>query len=118
MKYPQLLEHLAQARAIAIPLERQQHLCGITSLMDALGIGKPVIMTRNPQIDLDIEQLGIGIWVEPGDVEGWTRALTWFDAHPAEAMEMGARARALVDRGLNSRAFANDVMDLFDRVSA
>ena len=118
MKYPELLGHLSAARAIAIPLYAQDKLCGLTSLMDALGLGKPVIMTRNAHIDLDVEALGIGLWVEAGDTAGWMRAINWFDAHPSAAMEMGARARALVDAGLNSRAFAHQIMDLFDRVCA
>ena len=41
--------------------------------MDCLGIGKPVIMTKNPNIDIDIEKEGIGHWVEPGDVEEWKK---------------------------------------------
>jgi glycosyltransferase involved in cell wall biosynthesis len=118
MKYPELLEHLSGARAVAIPLFGDHKLCGLTSLMDALGLGKPVIMTRNRHIDMDIEALGIGLWVEPGDVTGWVRAMKWYDEHPSAAIEMGARARALVDAGLNSRAFAQQVMDLFDRVCA
>jgi hypothetical protein len=40
--------------------------------MDAIGMGKPVIMTRHPLIDIDIEAKG-GIWVNPGDVEGGRR---------------------------------------------
>jgi glycosyltransferase involved in cell wall biosynthesis len=118
MKYPELLGHLSAARAVAIPLYSQDKLCGLTSLMDALGLGKPVVMTRNSHIDLDIEALGIGVWVDPGDVDGWVRAMHWFDANPSAAIEMGVRARALVDAGLNSRAFAHHVMDLFDRVCA
>jgi glycosyltransferase involved in cell wall biosynthesis len=118
MKYPELLEHLLQARAIAIPLCEQEHLCGATSLMDALGLGKPVIMTRNRHIDLDIEALGIGRWVDAGDVDAWVDALGWFETHPAEAIEMGARARRLVDEGLNSRSFAHQLLDLFDRICA
>lgn len=116
MKYPELLGHLSAARAVAIPLFGQDKLCGLTSLMDALGLGKPVIMTRNPHIDIDIEALGIGVWVDPGDAAGWARAMTWFDQHASAAMDMGARARALVDAGMNSRVFAHQIMDLFDRV--
>ena len=52
---------IESVRVIAIPLEKQETLAGLTSLLDCLGFGKPVIMTRNPCIDIDIEKEGIGI---------------------------------------------------------
>ena len=43
--------------------------------MDALGMGKPVIITRNLLIDSHVEKEGIGIWVKPGDIDGWKQAI-------------------------------------------
>ena len=99
----------ASSRALAIPMLAQNGLCGLTSLMDALGAGKPVIMTRNPLIDLDIEALGIGRWVDAGDVAGWVDALRFFTDNPEAATEMGRRARALVEAGLDYRSFSKQV---------
>jgi hypothetical protein len=116
MNYRELMQVYSRARVLAIPLVANTSLAGLTSLMDALGMGKPVIMTRHPLIDIDIEKEGIGMWVETGDVEGWVRALRFFYTHPEESRAMGLRARALVDGGLNSTSFADQVMDLFDRL--
>lgn len=116
MPYPELVKIYADARALAIPLYSADHLNGLSSLVDALGMGKPIIMTRSQYIDIDIEALGIGRWVEPGDENGWAEAIQFFQNNPQEAMAMGRRARALVDAGLNSRTFANQVMDIFDRL--
>ncbi|MDQ3621012.1 MAG: hypothetical protein M3463_00760 [Verrucomicrobiota bacterium] len=114
--YQALLPLFANAQVVAIPLFRTDNLAGLTSLMDALGMGKPVILTRNPLIDLEIEKLGIGRIVEPGDVDGWVDALRWFDAHPQEALQMGWRGRRLVDEGLNSAQFARNIASVFDAV--
>lgn len=116
LPYPELVKIYAQARVLAIPLYSDNHLNGLSSLVDALAMGKPVIMTRNPYIDIDIERLGIGKWVRPGSVDDWIEAIKFFDANPVEAQEMGLRARALVDCGINSESFANQIMDIFDRV--
>lgn len=116
--YRALTRAFAAARVLAIPLYAQDTLAGLTSLMDALGVGRPVIVTRNSLLDLDVESLGIGRWVNPGDVGGWVDALRWFDSHPVEAGEMGRRARALVDGGLNSAAFAGRMMGIFTEVLA
>ena len=108
----------AAARVHAIPLLADGRLYGLNSLADALALGKPVIMTRIPEVDLDVEAEGIGRWVAPGDVKGWRAAIEFFDENPEEAVAMGARARALVDDGLHSEAFANALIDVFDAVLA
>jgi glycosyltransferase involved in cell wall biosynthesis len=84
--------------------------------MDVLGMGKPVIMTRQPFIDLDIEAEGIGIWVDNGDINGWIRAMQYFENYPQQALEMGNRARKLAETRMNSLFFANQVMDIFDSI--
>ncbi len=119
LRYSELAELYARARAIAIPLHVRWPwpINGLQSLLDALGMGKPVILTRNPWIDIDIEELGIGIWVDPGDVAGWRRALTRLEDDPALAAQMGRRARALVDSGERTSArFADQLIGIIDRV--
>ena len=116
MTYPSLMKAFNSARALAIPLHQGASLAGLTSLMDALGMAKPVICTRHPLIDLDIEKEGIGCWIEPGDVDGWSRAITFFDEHPDEARAMGLRARKLVDEGFNSETFAAQILNIFESV--
>ena len=71
-------------------------------------------MTRSPLVDIDIERLGAGIWVDPDDRDGWANALRRLHDDPDEAAAMGRRGRALVDGGLDSRTFAHQLMDLFD----
>jgi glycosyltransferase involved in cell wall biosynthesis len=115
MQYPQLLDLYARSRVLAIPMLVQQSLAGLTSLMDALGMGKPAIMTKHPLIDLDIEALGIGKWVAPGDIEGWRSAIQFFEDNPDAAWEMGKTARRLVDQGVNSQTFGDRVMDIFEQ---
>jgi len=118
MTHVELRSLYRQARAVAIPLERTAYLAGLTSLIDALAMGLPVVMTRTPFIDLDLEAEGIGLWVDGGDVQGWRAALERLRDDPEEAAAMGARARALVDGGLDSRHFAHEIMAVFDRLLA
>jgi hypothetical protein len=114
MKYPELLNLYAQSRAIAIPLFAADILGGLTSLMDALAMGKPILMTRNPYIDIDIEKEGIGIWIEPGDINAWSQAIEYISQNDLIAKQMGERAKALVDNGLNSENFAKAVGEIFE----
>lgn len=116
LNYRTLVPVLARARVHAIPLTAGSSLSGLTSLTDALALGKPVIMTRHPLIDIDLEAEGIGRWVAPGDVEGWAEALRWFEAHPDEAVAMGRRARTLAEDRCNIELFAERMMAIFESV--
>jgi glycosyltransferase involved in cell wall biosynthesis len=109
MKHRELLRFYSSAQAIAIPLLAQDSLAGLTSLVDCMGMGKPLLMTRNKNIDIDIEKEGIGFWIQPGDVKGWVNALIWVYRNPQEAYQMGTKARALCKRKYNINSFSNQL---------
>jgi hypothetical protein len=114
--YRELIEMYSTNHAIAIPMIEQSTLCGFSSLLDALGMGRAVIMTRNPLIDVDIDGEGIGFTVAPGDIEGWRRAIQFIEDNPDEAQAMGYRARRLAETRRNSRLFAESLLGIIDRV--
>ncbi|HEY7450384.1 MAG TPA: glycosyltransferase [Vicinamibacterales bacterium] len=118
MPYADLIRHYASARALGIPLSNQVSLAGLSSLADALGMGKAVFMTRHPLVDLDIENLGIGRWIEPEDANGWRNAANWVEDYPYEVQAMGHRARQLVEHGLNSETFARRLLAILERAGS
>jgi glycosyltransferase involved in cell wall biosynthesis len=118
IKYPDLCRHMRLHAAIAIPLLAQPSLAGLTGLMDALGLGRAVIMTRNRHIDLDIEAEGIGFWVDPGDVQGWVHHLSWISQHPEEVEAMGLRARKLAEKSYHYQAFSRQIVSLLQEAMA
>lgn len=117
LPHSEVASKMQSARAVAVPMHRQNWLCGLSGLIDALGLGKPVVITRNKYIDLDVEAAGVGFWVDPGDVLGWEAALTRLDRDPDLAVEMGRRGRRLVEEGFNSDAFGRRIASLIKHVS-
>ena len=118
VSYQELLTAYRNAFAIAIPLTKTQNLAGLTSLLDAMAVGKPVIMTRNPHIELDIEKEGIGFCVQPDDVHGWQQAIASLLAHPEEAAAMGDRGRCLCEKKYNLDVFTNALARTLHQVGA
>lgn len=112
LSWQELLAKYARAYAIAIPLNIPQHridttpLYGLTSLLDAMAMGKAVIMTKHRQVNIDVEKEGIGLWVEPGDVIGWQKAVSYLLKHPEQTQEMGKRARKLAEQKYNLEHFS------------
>lgn len=114
-----VLQEYRKAYAVAIPLGDYPHkpnnAVGLTVLLEAIAMGRPVVMTRNnlSRYVMDIEAAGIGLWVETGDVEGWKKALSYLINHPAEATQMGQRARQLAEISLNLDVFSAKVAAAF-----
>lgn len=105
----------AAASIVAIPVLDPGRLTGLTEAVDALALGKPIIATRSPYFPFDIEAVGCGIWVEPGDVDGWTRALRRLLGDARARSELGAAGRRFAEREWNYEAFCRGLSELIER---
>ncbi|MDZ7962181.1 MAG: glycosyltransferase family 4 protein [Aulosira sp. DedQUE10] len=123
ISWKELLSEYAKAYAITIPLYIPPHridttpLYGLTSLLDAMAMGKPVIMTKHRQANIDVEKEKIGLWVEPGDVKGWQQAISYLLEHPEEAQEMGKRGRLLAEQKYNLENFGSQLAKVLKTAS-
>jgi glycosyltransferase involved in cell wall biosynthesis len=118
ISYPQLVaDYYCRARAVLISrLAHPDDTNGFTNILEALGVGKPIIMTRTGSLDIDIEKEGVGIHVEPGDTAGWVRAMQKLVDEPALALEMGRRARRLAENYYNLDRFGRDLVSYFQEL--
>lgn len=71
---------------------RQKSTLGLTVLFDSMAIGKPVIMTENPYVDVDVEKEGIGFSVAEGDVQAWKQKLKKLIDNPEMVETMGNKS--------------------------
>lgn len=106
VSYVDLVGIYRDARAVVIPLQQVHMLAGLTSLLDAMACGKPVIMTRNTFIDLDIEALGFGLWVPAGDAAALAAAMDRLAKDDELAQRMGHRARQFAHDHYSHARFA------------
>jgi glycosyltransferase involved in cell wall biosynthesis len=108
--YSQICEDLRQASIVLIPLGREpQGIVGFTSLLEALALGKPVIMTKNKYIDIDLERENIGISVDEGDVDGWIHAISSLLDDHERLRIMGENSLRLAKKKFHINAFAMDL---------
>ena len=110
LTYGQLTSVYRSARAIVIPLAHVVGLAGLTSLLDAIACGRPVIMTRNALIDVDIEALGFGVWVPVGDREALGQAMRRLADDDELVTAMGAKARAFAEQQYLYETFSKQVL--------
>ena len=107
-----VLDDIAAASIVAVPIRDPRRLTGLTEVADALALGKPVIATRSPYFPFDIEEIGCGVWVEPADPYGWARAISTLVADAGARTEMGAAGRRFAERRWNYERFCEGLCTL------
>ena len=107
-----LAQRTAECRCVMIPLMKDQinYCVGLTSIIEAMAMGKPIISSPNPYSPVDIAKEKIGIVAD--SEEEWVAAINYMQDHPAEAEAMGQRARRLAEEYYN----VNSTAKLLDEV--
>ena len=92
-EYGELRQLYADSKFVVVPLYENDFQAGITTILEGMAMGKAVITTRTAgQVDT-IREGENGLYVAPGDVEGWRKAITFLLKNPQEAERMGAQGR-------------------------
>jgi glycosyltransferase involved in cell wall biosynthesis len=88
---------------------------GITSVLEAMALARPVIVTRTGAVAeaIDVEALGVGRFVPVGDARALAEAVRFMFENPFEADAMGRRGRELCDRIYNMDRMADDLHEFF-----
>jgi glycosyltransferase involved in cell wall biosynthesis len=119
-KFPfeKICKDYADALVILIPLRADpEGTVGMTSLLDAIAMGKPVIMTRNKNIDIDLDREGIGITVAENDVEGWVSAISMLLNDLDRVKEMGKNSLRLAREKFNIHILADDLAQVLQSIT-
>jgi len=103
-----------RAACVVVCCRETNYTVGLTTVVEAMALGLPVICSRNPQMPVDIDREGCGITVGYGDVEGWKNAIAYMGGHPDEARRMGERGRRLAQQLYNVDQCARDVMEVLN----
>lgn len=98
-----LTKRTSECLCVVIPLKKDHinYCLGLTSIVEAMAMGKPVICTYNPYSPIDIEKEGIGLTVN--EDRSWEEAITYIISHREKAQEMGLRGRILAEKHFNIR---------------
>lgn len=94
----ELRDLYARSRFVVVPLLPSDTDNGVTVILEAMAMGKPVICSRT-RGQTDVIQDGVtGIYVPVGDAEALRKAILTLWNEPQRAQEMGRNARAHIER--------------------
>jgi glycosyltransferase involved in cell wall biosynthesis len=102
---------LEEARVVALPVLDNSYSGATTVLLQAMALGKPVVVTRTKAIAtgyglVDGENCRL---VEPGDADGFGRALAAVIRDEWHARSLGARARRTVEASLTWELYVDRI---------
>lgn len=103
---------VAQSSCVCICCQESNYTVGLTTVVEAMALGLPILCTRNAQMPMDIEKEGCGIWLPPYDAEAWAKAINYIATHPTEAHEMGHRGRAVAERYYNAEQCGKEIAEI------
>ncbi len=136
LDYLGLRDLYARARIVVVPLREIDNQAGITTILEAMAMAKPVIVTATTGqrdvvrgrlwtaagpsdrliggpaafgVDSDAGEAETGLYVPPGDPAALRTAIRHLLDHPAEAAVMGTAGRRLVEEWMNLDAFTRRV---------
>jgi glycosyltransferase involved in cell wall biosynthesis len=137
--YTELRELYANSAFVVMPTYDVDHSAGVTSIMEAMGLGKAVIATRSVgQSDVlndrrtttrknfnrianatfskiyapsHLSNLQTGLYVNPGQADEMRQAIEHLLANPAKATEIGENARRLIEASLTLNHFCERIKD-------
>jgi glycosyltransferase involved in cell wall biosynthesis len=111
---PELRELYARSRFVVVPLHPSDTDNGVTVILEAMAMGKPVICSRT-QGQVDVIQEGVtGLFVPVGDPIALRNAMLELWNDPARARAMGRAARAYVEKHHALEKFCTDVRTAID----
>jgi glycosyltransferase involved in cell wall biosynthesis len=112
--YKDLIDLYNQSLVTVVPLANIKRCFGITSVLEALAMESPVILTKTQHIEVHLVDENCGVYVKKGDVEDLKNKIKYFLENKSMAREMGVRGRKYVTRKYNNDSFAEQVVGVFN----
>lgn len=103
--------------AVCIPIKYINDVPnGATVLVEALAMGKPILITRLDTNLIDVEKEGCGLMVNMNDPEDWANKILYLMNHPETVKKMSERSLYLSQNMYNSNLFAETIYNQMQRL--
>jgi glycosyltransferase involved in cell wall biosynthesis len=111
---------LADARVVALPVRENSYSGATTVLLQAMALGKPVVVSRTAAIATGYElEDGVNCrLVEPGDVAAFERAILQTLTGADAAVALGTRARQTVERSFSWERYTEALWQVLRGISS
>jgi glycosyltransferase involved in cell wall biosynthesis len=99
-------------RMVVVPLRHTTHAAGVTAIVEAMAMSKPVVVSASPGIEDYVSDGVSGRVVPVGDADALRQAIVELWEHPATAERIGRDNRRRVEASTNLDAYVERVAEL------
>jgi glycosyltransferase involved in cell wall biosynthesis len=110
--YPNLRGLYAESAVVVVPLKKAM-LSGVTVALEAMAMGRPVILTHNPYVEEFLRDGETGFFVAPDDAAALRDKIAYLLDHPVEAAAMGQRARQWVVERFSVQRYVQNILSVW-----
>jgi glycosyltransferase involved in cell wall biosynthesis len=112
VSFPELRALYASAAVVVVPLHDSRHAGGINALLEAMAMGRPIVVSGSAGIADYVDDGESALVVPPGDAAALAAAIGELLENPVLAQRLGTQARAtVVDRCANA-TYARHLADV------
>ena len=112
----EMRELYARANFVVVPLFQVNFQAGVTTILEAMAMGKAVIVTRTPG-QTDYIQEGVsGAYVPPGDPAALRAAIQYYLEHPAEADRLGQAGRTIFEKDFDLDVYVEKIKGILSTI--
>ena len=115
--YPTLRKWYSQCKAVCIPLTgNPEDTSGYTNMLEAMAMGKPVLMTDSGCLHINPENGGFGELIQPQDCYGWSVSMNKILKNSEQSKVFGRRGRQLAERNFSPKIFNDNFLSAFNKI--
>ncbi len=115
--YRELRDLYASSRFIVVSLYETDFQAGVTTILEAMAMGKAVIASKTRGQQDVIEDGTTGIYVPPGDAAALRAAIVDLLASPERAAQIGTNARKAVEARMSLTIWADRIAEVIREVA-
>ena len=116
--YLELRDLYARAAVVAIPLVENDFQAGVTTILEAMAMGKPVVVSATAGQSDVIEDGVTGLMVPPGDPSRLREAITFLMDNPSERRRLGRNARDAFESRFTLDLYAAALLNEMQQIAA
>ena len=118
ISYQELRALYAGARLVVIPLYDVDYAAGVNSVLEAMAMAKPVIISRSRGVVDYVVHNETGIYTAPGDVEELKDTVLSLWGNSRQLDRLGRNARQAVEEEMNLTTYVNRIVQIVHRALA